>query len=83
VRHLALQTETGVAVLSFEANSPAQISGIQERDILVELDGQPLRDIDDLHRLLNSERIGTLISLKLIRQNNLYNLTVIPTEIIP
>lgn len=82
-RTLGIGTETGVAILSLEAGSPAQKADLRERDILVELDGQPLKDIDDLHRLLNHERIGTLVGLKYIRQSQLIHTTVIPTEILP
>lgn len=81
VRTLGLGTETGVAILSLETGSSAQLAGLQERDILVELEGQPLKDIDDLHRILNHERIGTSLVLKFIRQSQLSQVTVIPSEL--
>jgi S1-C subfamily serine protease len=41
-----------VLILSVEANSPADISGLRTGDAIVAIDEQPVNNADDLHRLL-------------------------------
>ena len=57
----------GVLVISIEANGPAHAAGVREGDIIVGLDAQQVASIDDLHRLLSVERIGTTGTLSLLR----------------
>lgn len=82
VRSLDLSIESGIAILGVDDTSPAKRAGIQERDILVEIASQPINNIDALHRILNAEKIGISVSIRLIRQSQLIDLTVIPTEVI-
>ncbi len=80
VRHFDLKTEKGVLVVAIEPNGPAERAGLQERDIIIELENQPLRGMDDLHRLLSDERVGIPTSLALIRRSERLDLQVIPLE---
>jgi len=57
----------GVLVTSIEADGPASAAGVREGDILVALDAKEVASIDDLHRLLGEERIGTTGLLTLLR----------------
>lgn len=57
----------GVLVISLEAGGPALAAGIQEGDIIVGFDGQQIASIDDLHRVLTEDRIGTFGTLSLLR----------------
>src|SRR5579864_7181006 len=52
VRAYGLPAASGVLIMSVEANSPAQTTGLRERDIIVSLDGQSVTGVDDLTRLL-------------------------------
>jgi S1-C subfamily serine protease len=47
----------------------------------VEFSGEPVRSVDDLHRLLTEERIGELLPLKLVRRGELRRVLVKPREI--
>jgi S1-C subfamily serine protease len=49
---------SGLLVLRVENDGPAEKGGLIIGDILVALAGQPVRDIDDLQRLLGGERVG-------------------------
>ncbi|QOV89015.1 S1C family serine protease [Humisphaera borealis] len=68
VRFHNLPEETGILVVSVEPDSPAHTAGLIEGDVLLELDGKPLRHIDDLQRILTEEKVGERIPLTLLRQ---------------
>src|SRR4029079_8303513 len=63
VRYYDLAVDSGIFVVSFEANSPARKSGLREGDIIIGFDDHPTAGIDDLHKLLTEERIGRQSSL--------------------
>jgi S1-C subfamily serine protease len=56
-----------VLVISIEADGPAHAAGLRDGDIIVSLDSSPVESLDDLHRLLNEERIGTPATLGILR----------------
>jgi S1-C subfamily serine protease len=63
--------ETGLMVMSVEAGSPAAQAGLLQGDILVGLDGQPLRQVDDLQALLAGDRIGRQVGVRVVRTGEL------------
>jgi len=77
---LGLRAESGVLVISVEPGSPAQSAGFQERDLLVEFDGQPISSIDDLHRQLTQERIGRTAEIVVVRHSERRTLKAVPRE---
>ena len=83
VRFYQLPVETAVLVVSFETNgevSAAKEAGLLTGDLLVEFDGQPIRGIDDLHRLLTDERIGKRVPVTLIRGVQKLTFELVPKE---
>ncbi len=60
--------ETGVLVDTIEPNRPAFRSNLQTGDIIITLDGQPVKGVDDLHRLLTDERVGVRVPLRILRR---------------
>ena len=83
VRFYQLPVESGVLVVSFETNgeaSAAKEAGLLAGDLLVEFDGQPIRGIDDLHRLLTDERIGQKTPVTVIRGVQKLTLELVPKE---
>ena len=83
VRFYQLAVETGVLVVSFETNgetSAAQEAGLLAGDLLVEFDGQPIRGIDDLHKLLTDERIGKQTPVTVIRGVQKLTFDLVPKE---
>jgi S1-C subfamily serine protease len=62
-----LSQPTGVLVISVERDGPARSAGVQEGDIIVSVDTLPVASLDDLHRLLTEERIGTSATLGILR----------------
>ena len=59
VRFYGLAVSSGVLVATIEPDSPASKSLLREGDIIIALDGHDVSGIDQLHRLLTEERIGT------------------------
>ena len=66
-RHYDLQNSTGALVLAPEPGSPAARAGIQEGDVIIALQGEPVEGVDVLHRLLTEERIGVETRLTVLR----------------
>lgn len=62
-----LAQPTGVLVISLETEGPAVSAGLREGDIIVSLDGVAVASLDDLHRLLTEERIGSVATLGVLR----------------
>jgi S1-C subfamily serine protease len=80
VRYYNLAVESGIFVISFEADSPARKGGLREGDIIIGFDDRPIAGIDDLHKLLTEERIGRKSSLMIIRGTEKMTIDVTPEE---
>ena len=78
-----LAADSGVLVTGIESNSPAQVTGVRERDVIVAFAGEAIRNVDDLHRLLTENTIGVRSSLTILRRDQRLDLTVVPTESLP
>jgi S1-C subfamily serine protease len=75
-----LKHQTGVLLISVEPSGPAAGGELRVGDIIVGLDDQPVRGIDDLHRLLTDARIGLRCNVELLRQSRKINLSVVTHE---
>ncbi len=80
VRFHSLAVDSGVQVLTVEGGSPAEKTGLSRGDVIVGFDGAPVAGIDDLHRLLTSDRVGTRVLLEVLRGTEKITLDVIPEE---
>jgi S1-C subfamily serine protease len=80
VRFYDLPRETGVVVISVETGSPAEKAGVREGDIILDLDGEPVAGVDDLHRLLTDARVGVPTSYTVLRGTERHTLRVIAAE---
>jgi S1-C subfamily serine protease len=76
----AIAVPSGVRVASVEPQSPASSAGVQEGDLIVALDDLPTPGVDDLHRLLDEDRIGAPGRLTVLRRGELRRLIVVPRE---
>lgn len=68
--------ETGLIVMSVDNNSPAAQAGLVQGDVLVKLDGAPVRHIDELQVLLSGERVGKSVETQLVRAGQLQTLAL-------
>jgi serine protease Do len=71
-----------VEILSVIENSPAEISGIKEGDIIKEIDGEKVSSLGELLKLLGNKPIDSAVRLNISRDGELfeYNLTLIEKE---
>lgn len=80
VRHYNLSTESGVLIVSFEKDSPAQRAGLVEGDCIIGFDGQIVSGIDDLHKLLTDERVGRRVPVTVLRRGERLTFDIVPAE---
>ncbi len=79
-RQLADSAESGVMVAAVEPGSPADKAGLVEGDVIIAFDGKPVRGIDDLHRILTEELVGTRCTLTVVRENQSRAIDLTPRE---
>jgi S1-C subfamily serine protease len=83
VRFHELARESGVRVQSTAPDGAAREAGILSGDIIVAVDGLPVGDVDDMHRLMTEERVGISVPVTLLRGAQKRVLPIIPREIKP
>lgn len=59
--------ETGLMVMSVEAGGPAAEAGVAQGDVLLALDGEPVRHLDALQAALQGERAGKSVAMRIAR----------------
>ena len=79
-RRLELAVETGVEVMQIEPGKAAAAGGLLAADVIVAMGGKPVRNVDEVHRLLDASSIGRKLPLKVVRGNDLVELEVTPAE---
>ncbi len=79
-RSLGLAQETAVEIVTVEPAAPAAQAGLREGDLIVSLDGAPVRRIDDLHRALAAGAVGVPLVLGIVRAGAQMESTVTPVE---
>lgn len=67
INKLNLSSNRGLLVNSLAPGGPAEEAGVLLGDVLIELDGKPCRDMDDVHTALGSGSIGQPLRIALIR----------------
>lgn len=75
-----LGQETGLLLASVEADSPAERAGLFVGDLIVAIGGEPVRYLDDLLGALSGDRVGTAISLRIVRGGQVEDATVVLGE---
>ncbi len=79
-RALGVEAKSGVLVTGVEPDSPAARAGLAAEDIIVAFDGHGVSGIDDLHRLLVTERIGAPTTIVVLRRADRLELPIVPEE---
>lgn len=67
IKTMNLSSNSGLLVNSLAPGGPAEAAGVLIGDVLIELDGKPCRDMDDVHTALGSGSIGQQLKITLIR----------------
>jgi S1-C subfamily serine protease len=78
VRGLERDSQNAVMVSEVMEGSPASSAGLAPGDVLLTFDGHLLSGVDDLHRLLTSERAGKNVAITLMRGAHIESVTIVP-----
>ena len=78
----SIANASGALLATIEPGSPAQ-ADLRVGDVVVTLDGESVTGVDDLVRLLNSERVGREVTVGALRRGELVTAVVWPTELTP
>jgi S1-C subfamily serine protease len=73
--------ERGVEVVEVVPDSPADLAGIREGDIVLEVDGTPVEDATDLQRMMVAELIGRPVPALIWRSGDFVRLELTPQEL--
>jgi serine protease DegQ len=73
---LKLDVQNGAIVTQVEPGSPGERAGIKVGDVVTELDGVPLQGAGDLRNKVGLMRLGTDVSLTLLRDGRKQNVMV-------
>ncbi len=78
---LPAEVTTGVVITDVMNNSAASKAGVQQYDVIVEMDGQKIETAIDLRKhLYNEKKIGDQLTLKVYRQGKLVELSLTLTN---
>lgn len=71
-----LSTNSGVLVVDTNVDGPAATAGIQTGDIITQLDGEPIEDLDDLRASLDSYNPGDTVTVTVNRGGQVQDIDV-------
>jgi S1-C subfamily serine protease len=78
----ALDRRSGIEVVQVVEGSPADRAGIRPEDLIVDVDGVPVADANDLQRLMAGELIGRSVTARLLRQGRDLDVELVPDELV-
>jgi S1-C subfamily serine protease len=73
--------DRAVEIVEVIEGSPAAAAGLRAEDLLVAVDGIPVRGVDDLLRLLTSELIGRRAEVEIVRGGERRTVGLTPREL--
>jgi len=72
--YYGLPVESGVLVSRVVARSPAEYSGMVQGDIVVEVDGDPIKNMKELRKKILEKRPGGRLRITILRESRKYTL---------
>lgn len=73
---LNLVVDSGVLISGVESGGPADEAGLEDGDVIVEFDGKPVNDPEDLRDLARETEPGEKVKVKVIRDGETKTLTL-------
>jgi S1-C subfamily serine protease len=77
-----LDRVAGIGVNEVVDGSPAAHAGLRAKDVILEVDGVALENAGDLQRLMISDAIGRRITVRVLRGDDVIELTATPAELV-
>jgi serine protease Do len=81
VAGFGLKARTGALVSQVSKDSPASKAGIEPGDVLLEFNGKPVTNRDELIRLVTGTKPGATVPVKLVREKKEKTVTVTVEEL--
>ena len=72
---------TSVEVVEVVSGSPAERSGLRAEDLILDVDGTEIADVNDLQRLMVEELIGRKVPVRVFRAGEVVEVVLIPGEL--
>jgi S1-C subfamily serine protease len=73
--------QSALRVVEVVSGSPAEAAGLQSGDLLLAVDGEPLRDAQSLQRLMFDDAIGRRTEVTALRNGALVDVVATPAEL--
>lgn len=80
---LNLKSRRGALINNVEPGTPAEKAGLKRYDVIIEVNGQPVKDPNDLMFKIADIQPGTKIDIKIIRDEKEKNISVTIAELEP
>ncbi len=77
----SLARDRAIEVVEVIEGSPAARAGLRAEDLIVGVDGVPVRGVDDLQRLMTEDRIGASCALEVVRDGESRTVALTPREL--
>jgi len=76
--YLRLNSTDGVIITDIQKNSPAEKAGLQPIDVILELNGTPIKSGSDLLTIIKEQDLkqGDILDLKIFRESQIYSVKV-------
>jgi S1-C subfamily serine protease len=79
-QHHHLQNHHGIFITRIEPNSPASRSQLLDGDVIVAFDGKPVKNSNELFRLLTDKQIVRMTDITVVRHTELLRFIIAPVE---
>ena len=76
-----LGRSTAIEVVEVVEGSPAESAGLRPEDLIVEVDGTTVEQVNDLQRLMAGELIGAAATMKVVRGGSEQAIEIVPAEL--
>ncbi|MGI9862441.1 trypsin-like peptidase domain-containing protein [Moorella naiadis] len=77
---LGLQSQEGAIVAQVVNGSPAARAGLQKYDVILQMDGQPVKDPNDLVAKVQAMKVGQQVQLQVFRRGQTLNINIVLAE---
>lgn len=75
-RNFGLSETTGIVVVNVENDSPAQEAGLEQGDIILEVDQTPIKSVEQFKQIISEYKVGSTILLLVKREDGTLYLTL-------
>ena len=76
-----LGRQSAIEVVEVVDGSPAEAAGLRAEDLIVEVDGIAVEQVNDLQRLMAGELIGQAATVEVVRGGNPISVEIVPAEL--